>query len=359
MALPIIPILLGLGAAGIGGAAAKGGETASEKWWSGDYGPQGPLGRIASAPIAGLSDIASGVGYLFTGNKGAGTTATPTETMTMPPMSNMTPEQAAAFYDKYMGGGGGGGGVSAAQRLNQQEQAALRNYWNNLNQYGQNRSAALRDMFSGVSAARARAGQSTERAGTNLAADIENLYARLGAQTAQPMMAEGSPTAGLAPASGAMATAAQTVPAEGANLANFLAAATGAEARNIYDIAAAQAQQGTSLSQNFLDALTMAEQQAILEQRNRAAARIAQAQQAAAAQSAAQQNARNQFLMEYELGQMGQTNQAATAEFLMANLKSTDKEAYDRLAKTTGQYGLTPEQFARQRPDLASALLGG
>lgn len=360
MALPIIPILIGAGAAGIGGAVAKGGDSASEKWWRGEYGPQGPLGKPVGAVTAGISDIISGLGYAFTGNRGAGSATTPAATMTLPGRAQMTPEQAAAFYDKYMGGGGGGGGVGAAQRLNQQELAALQDYWRNVNVYGGNRAAALRDMFSGVSAARARAGAATERAGTNLAADIENLYARLGAQTMQPVAGAGvSPTAGLAPVSGEVADAAQAIPAEGSNLANYLAAATGAEARNIYDIAGAQALQGTNLTQNFLDALAMAEQQAMLDQRLRAASRTAQAEAAASAAAAAQRNARNQFLMEYELGQMGQANQAATAEFLMANLKATDREAYDRLATTTGMYGLTPEQFARQRPDLASALLGG
>ena len=271
---------------------------------------------------------------------------------------SMTAEEAAALYDKYFGGGGGGG-VSAATGLNRQEEQILRDYWNSVTQYGQNRAQALGDMFSGVSAARARAGQSTERGGTNLAADIENLYSRLGAQASQPMAATGSPTAGLAPVSGEMATAAQTIPSEGANLANYLAAATGAEARNIYDIAAAQALQGAGMTQGFMDTLYMAEQAAIADQRNRAAARIAQAQAAAAAAA----DRRNQFLLEFELDQRLENRltekQRNDALLSLAFLQTQNPDVYENLQEMAGAFQGNPslQDIVTARPDILNLFL--
>ena len=274
----------------------------------------------------------------------------------LPPRANqnLSIDELTKLYDKYMGGGGGGGGAAAANRA---EMQALQDYWRNLNLYGQNRSAALRDMFSGVSAARARSGAATQRAGTDLAADIENLYNRLGASAGQPVVAEGSPTAGLAPASGEMAMAPLTIPSEGGSLANYLATATGAQAQNIYDIAAAQALQGTALSQNYLDALAMAEQQAILNQRQRAAARIAQAQ----AQAAAYNRERGNFLMQAELNQRlsdAQFQDARSAAlFNLGMLQTTDNAQYKQIDKIAKGLGFAnAEAFADSRPDLYVSL---
>jgi hypothetical protein len=275
----------------------------------------------------------------------------------LPPNNRLTLEDLAAEYDKYFGSTGGGGGGAAASALGEQELQILRNYWNTLNQYGTNRAQALNEMFSGVSAARARAGQAVERGGTNLAADIENLYSRLGAQASQPMMAPGSPTAGLAPVSGPAATAAQTIGSEGGNLADFLASATGSEARNIYDIASAQALQGAGMTQGFLDMLTMAKQEQLARQRSINAQRVAQANAAAAANASAARDARNRFLFEAQAGLLAQSKADQDAEWAIIYTQATDKEAYKKMEKLTKPMGLTPLEFVRQNPDRVGMLL--
>jgi len=277
----------------------------------------------------------------------------------MPPDNRMSIEDYAALWDKYNPAGGGGGGGGAASALGEQEMQILRDYWATLNQYGTNRAQALNQLFSGVSAARARSGQAVERGGTNLAADIENLYNRLGAQASAPVVAEGSPTAGLAPVAGQMATAAQTVPSEGQNLANYLAAATGSEARNIYDIASAQALQGAGMTQGFLDMLAMAEQEQIAQQRRINAQRVANAQQAAANYANQRNAARNQFLFEAEANLLGEGRAAEDAAWQIKYIKATDKNAYKEMEKITKQFegSPTPEEFIQMYPNRATLLL--
>lgn len=364
MALPIIPILVGLGAAGSVGSAFSGPEDlAVEKWRRGEYGPQGPLGRIYGAGQAAISDMTRGLNYLFTGGQSTPGATTSTAAPTVPPTAALTNVQtldklrAMGYLDG--GGGAGGGMVSAAQRLNQQEMQNLRNYWNQMGTYGQNRAAALQDMYSGLAASRARSGAAEARSGINLAADIENLYNRLGAQAGQPMVTPDSPTAGLAPMSGEAALAAQTIPAQGGDLANYLAAATGAQAQNIYDIARAQAEQGGAVSQNFIDMLTMAQQQAMLEQRNRAATRLAQAQAQASAASAAGQNRINELYLQAALQDITAGQQAGQVPVLLEILRQTDPDSVKRLDKAAKSLGYgSATDLVKAFPGVLSALGG-
>lgn len=362
MALPIIPILIGLGAAGgIAGAATSPEESASEQWLRGEYGPQGGLGRLYGGLQAGYKDIFSGLNRLWYGDQPSATTTTTAPTVSPTPaltnVQTLDKLRAMGYLDG--GGGAGGGMVSAAQRLNQQEMQNLKNYWNQMSTYGQNRAAALRDMYSGLAASRARSGAAEARSGINLAADIENLYNRLGAQAGQPMVTPDSPTAGLAPMSGEAALAAQTIPAQGGDLANYLAAATGAQAQNIYDIARAQAEQGGAVSQNFIDMLTMAQQQAMLEQRNRAAARLAQAQAQASAAAAAGRNRINELYLEAALKDITAGQSAGQAPVLLEILRETDPDTVKRLDKAAARLGYgSGADLLKAFPGILSALGG-
>lgn len=191
-----------------------------------------------------------------------------------------------------------------AGQLNANELAALQDYWSNLQRFGANRAQALNQMFGGLSAATARQGAATERQGTQLAADIESLYSNLGADLgsiAAGSYAGPSSTAGLAPVSGAMATAPIETSAAGSNLASFLESAAGAQAQNIYDIAGAQARQGAATTQGFQDMLAMAEAQARMAQQQRAAERAFQAQ--LADQQARDAAAQQRFAAEREYQQ--------------------------------------------------------
>lgn len=236
-----------------------------------------------------------------------------------------------------------------AGQLNANEMAALQNYWQNLQQFGANRAQALNQMFSGLSAATARQGAATERQGTQLAADIEALYSNLGADMgdiAAGSYAGPSPTAGLAPVSGAMATAPIETSAAGSNLASFLESAAGAQAQNVYDIAGAQARQGAATSQGFLDTLAMAEAQARIAQQQRAAERAFQAQladqqarDAAAQQRFAADREFEQALLlaeQQDLQRMAGPQEGDTARMYMATLDEKERRKFMEDARRQG-----------------------
>lgn len=329
----------------------------------------GPIGAGVGAGIG--AGIGAGLEYADDDTGGAVAPAGSAVPLgPAPTTSALTPEEIRERYLKYFGdvSDGGAGAVSG---LNAAEAAAMRDYWASLRQYGANRAQAMQDMFAGTAAARARAGAATQRSGTDLAADIENLYSRLGSQVGQPTMAPGSPTAGLAPVSGEQAVAPQVIESRGASLADFLESATGAEARNLYDIAAAQALQGASMSQGFMDMLYMAEQQAIQDQRNRAAARAAQAASAQAAARDQQNRELGALLLQTDLENLQRERETSgmteAAQLVLGNMRVTNPDRYEQMVDVVGNLytdpstgaPLTPEGLATLRPDLAAALFGG
>jgi hypothetical protein len=241
----------------------------------------------------------------------------------------------------------------AAGGLNAAESAAINDYWRTLQQYGGNRAAALRNMFSGMAAAQARSGAMTERGGQQLAADIESLYSQLGADVAglsADAMA-GGPTGGLAPVSGAAATAPVELQATGGNLADFLERSTGAQVQNMYDLAGIQGLQGAAMSQNFVDMLAMAEQQARADARIRAAQRSAAAgQQAAAARAAWQQQQREQeraFNQELALSRRRDSLGMTPERFADALIATGDSAAVRRQIERLQNAGFSQNEIAQ------------
>lgn len=176
-----------------------------------------------------------------------------------------------------------GGGYSAGS-ANAALDAAAKRYWANVNQYGQQRTNAMRDFYSGLSGATARTGADIARGGQGLAADIEALYERLGQQSQIQPGAAGTVTpqtayGALTPISGAQATAAQQIPAAGASLADYLGGQQNAAAATFLGTSAAQAAQGQGAISDLVMNIQAARAQ---EEYNRAQQKIANNQRAAA-----------------------------------------------------------------------------
>jgi hypothetical protein len=206
---------------------------------------------------------------------------------------------------------------NAAAEANAREAQMLADYWSGLRQYGVNRAQALNELYGGLSAAMARTGEGMERRGTNLAAEIEALYSGYAddlAALAAGQAAGGGATAGLAPASGAMATAPVEADAAGATLSSYLQRGTGAQAQNMYDIAGVAARQGAAVQQSFLDMLYTAERQAMADAQSRAIARSASSQAAFDAEMRAYNEARRQANQAYQRDQL-LAEQAGLAKF--------------------------------------------
>jgi hypothetical protein len=258
------------------------------------------FGQSAQAAAQDLGQIFSS----FLGGKRTGyAPGTPTEdTATAAAAGTPTTVDLAALNKSTTGGYSAGSANAALD-------AAAKKYWANVNQYGQQRTNAMRDFYSGLSGATARTGADIARGGQGLAADIEALYERLGQQSQIQPGAAGTVTpqtayGALTPISGAQATAAQQIPAAGASLADYLGSQQNAAAATFLGTSAAQAAQGQGAISDLVMNIQAARAQ---EEYNRAQQKIANNQRASALSQTANTDAQMaQFLaMQYDAMKSG------------------------------------------------------
>jgi hypothetical protein len=169
-----------------------------------------------------------------------------------------------------------------AAAANARAKANLDRYIRESQAYTQNRKNAVLDAYRGLGQQTVGAGRDISGRGLEISDEINRLYETLANTNAATMQRANAASAqnmagGLVPLSGEAATMAQTLPSYGSNLANYLTAQTGISGASMYDLAAAQQQQGMSYAQNYVDQVNSALAKMRFDAEREAAARMAAA----------------------------------------------------------------------------------
>lgn len=348
------------------------GDQQNQNWWSGtpidyitnpsSYKPewQGPLAPFLKPVAAGLEFLSPGGGIgtagklIQTGIYGPQkTTAGATTGTTLPP--SMTNRQALEqiFARNPITRGDGGSGQIAALRK------AAADYWAGVRQYGQARANALGQAYAGLAGTTARAGADIGQRGLETASSIEQIYQNLANQSAAlaggrgGMVTPETATSAMVPVSGAAATAAQQLPAEGASLANYLTGTSGVQSSMMDALARAQAEQGVSTVAEYLNTIAS----------SKLAADYARAQQEAqirARAAAAYNNAlarRQEQLFNADVADLKARQEGQQLAALFRTLGADDpwKKRVDAI---TGG-GQASIDYVAQNPDAAKLLFTG